>query len=137
MNAGKPFSIYRIICTITDAALVSGSDWPNYQRQYHNKKTWYHRGSWTRTGSFWRTEHTIKRHLWALSHDWETMIERRFYGKDLEHDYVVTWHERITDKPDWTRLDHLIVEETVVQAHTVSEHSGRDFMGIRLEEFVP
>lgn len=123
MSAGKPFKIYRVICTITGRALVSGSELPN------NEGPWYERGQWTQTGVFWKTEATIKRHIWKLCHDWRMS----FAGGAA---WYFDGYKRVSEDPDWSRLDHLRVETTTVTDHTTSEVGAKDFMGIQEPEVV-
>lgn len=121
---GRPFIINRIICTINGKALISGSDWPH---RHLSPPVWYNRGMWgIRSGSFWKTDYTIKNHLHKLCHDWRTCSD---------DEYRHWWHERISTEPDWSRLEHLMIEQTVVSQHSISEIDARDFMGL-LEEYV-
>src|SRR5690242_4315447 len=86
----RPFTIYRIICTITGKALVSGSDNPHSHRcppGFPNQSgQWYERGQWGRSSAqFWRTKDGVKKHLMNLCHDWgrESFTWRDYLGREL------------------------------------------------------
>lgn len=123
------FKLYRIICTITDKALVYGSDYshhhlagPGFKGRY--KGVWYERGQWSQTGgSFWKTEWTVKRHLQNLCHDWE-----RKWGASGH--YSDTWMAVIPGSLDWSRLKDLSVEELLVTKYSTIKLAAADFMGI-------
>ena len=128
MTHGRPFKIYRIICTISGKALISGSDHPHNHRE---PPVWHNRGLWGyRAGVFWRTESAVKNHLHQLCHDWE-----RGFGPDWPSDIYDSWLEHISEKPDWTRLDHLLIEETIVSQYNVSEINAKEFMGVMVDAY--
>ncbi len=137
MTHGRPFKIYRIICTINGKALVIGSDLPHHHR---TPPLWYSRGQWTVPGVFWRTEAGIKKHLLQFCHDWKTVRVDGYEhywtddnGTIRSHWIHAYWYqERITETPDYTRLDHLCVEETTVNDHSVAEVNAKDFIGLQV-----
>lgn len=117
----QSFKLYRIICTINDRALVYGSDWPH---GHLRSGQWYDRGQWSLTsGSFWKTEAGVRNHLQNLCHDWRN---RRSPDPD---DYR-SWMERTSTAADWTRLDHLRVEQILVTKYSTVQIPAHDFMGI-------
>src|SRR5258708_689338 len=106
----QAFKMYRIVCTITDKALVSGSDCPHghlvdpgFRGRY--KGEWYERGYWSRSdGAFWKTEWTVKKHLQNLCHDWERKsAPSRWPRYEGQHD---DWCAVIPDSLDWSRLKY-------------------------------
>lgn len=124
----EPFKMYRIICTITDRALVSGSDHPNWGRN-GSPPQWYMRGSWAKsTGAFWKGEWTVKQHLQNLCHDWRSMhrpMSRPRYPGELYH-----WREPIPGFVDWSRLEHLRVDQFLVTDYSVTKWAASDFIGM-------
>lgn len=128
----QAFKMYRIICAITDKALVSGSDsahahlaGPGFKGRY--KGAWYERGTWARGGgAFWKTEWTVKKHLQNLCHDWD-----RKWGPSGH--YSDTWMEAIPGPPDWSRLNDLRVEQIYITDYTTTQLLASDFMGIPAE----
>ncbi|MCX7320408.1 MAG: hypothetical protein NT113_13275 [Hyphomicrobiales bacterium] len=126
------FKMYRIICTITGKALVSGSNHPNCRPAYafgRGPEYWYERGSWThRGGMFWKTEGTVRGHIQNLCHDWKCVstvpIYPRYPGERHYHFQVVR------DSLDWTRLEHLSVEQLHVTEYSTVRLAASDFMGV-------
>jgi hypothetical protein len=128
----KPMKMYRIICTVTGKALVSGSNMPNSRPAYAygaGEPIWFERGYWSESGgAFWKTEQTVKRHLQYLCHDWMTksapMRYPRYEGQ-MDH-----WQEVIRGSRDWSRLEHLKVETLLITNYSTIQVSASDFMGI-------
>ena len=126
----KAFKMYRIVCTITEKALVSRSDMPNWHppHQPYAPKVWYHRGDWSETaGSFWRGEDTVRRHLRNLCCDWDRQWHPNWRTMPNRE---ATW--LTPGPPDWSRLKHLRVEQFLVTSHTVTMLDASDFMGIAI-----
>lgn len=130
----QAFKLYRIICTITDKALVSGSDCPHHHLAKvgghgRYKGAWYERGSWSSTGgAFWKTEWTVKKHLQNLCHDWTTKHSPEKYPRYLGETHY--WREVIPGPPDWSRLNDLSVEELLITKYSTVRLAASDFMGI-------
>ncbi len=136
----RPFKIYRIICTLTDKGLVSGSDWPTRSHGYHpnlHPGKWHERGSWSATGgTFWKTEAAVRRHLQNLCHDWATRSRPSYYPRWPNE--RVYWHEVISGppcwgQPDWSRLQFLRVEQIYITNYATTSLLASDFMGIPAE----
>lgn len=123
----QAFKMYRIICTINDRALVSGSDCPHHHLgSQWRKPEWFMRGIWAKSsGAFWRGEDTVRKHLQNLCHDWN--VEN--YGPGYR-DYR---RVMIANSLDWSRLQHLRVEQIYVTDYTTTQLSAADFMGIPVE----
>lgn len=118
------FRIYQIVCIITDQALVYGSDCPHDHRgQFGRAGEWYMRGHWSDTGGcFWKTENTVRKHLQNLCHDWTSHYEN---FPRYRH-----WRQVVPNSLDWSRLEHLRVQQILVTNHSSVTISGADFMGI-------
>ena len=123
----KAFKIYRIVCTITETALVSGSDLPhNHLQRPGRRPQWYDRGQWSHSsGAFWKGEETVRKHIHNLCHDWERRWEKDAFGK-----WDRTWCEPIISSPCWERLQHLCVEQFLITDYSVIKLAASDFMGI-------
>jgi|SRR6185312_9634399 len=126
------FKIYRIICTITDKALVYGSDYPNSRAAYsygRGDPVWFERGSWSdKGGTFWKTDGAVKKHLQNLCHDWVSKhapVQYPRYVGELNF-----WREMIPGTLDWSRLEHLTVEELLVTNYSMTRLNASNFMGI-------
>ena len=116
------FKMYRIVCVLTDKALVSGSDLPHEHLTWRRQPPqWHDRGWWSRTGgTFWKGEDTVRRHLQNLCRDWD-----RVWSPNR----AITWTQPISG-PDWTRLQHLRVEQFYVTDYSITKIAASDFMGI-------
>lgn len=128
------FKLYRIVCTLTGKALVSGSDEPVWCGGRHpsgRPLAWHNRGSWSQHGAFWKTENAVRKHLRNLCHDWARRSAPSRYPR-YEGERV-HWREPITLAPDWSRLKHLRVEQIYVTSHTTTAFDAADFMGIAVE----
>jgi hypothetical protein len=131
----QAFKLYRIVCTITDKALVSGSDCGNSRPAYaygRGPSFWYERGHWSaKDGMFWKTETTVRKHLQNLCHDWE----RKFgptWGTCVGNSYNDTWMQVVPNSLDWSRLQHLVVEQFHITEYSTIKLAGADFMGINI-----
>lgn len=122
MKPLRPFNIYRVICTKTSKALLSGwADCPN------TKYEWYERGGgcgWGPSGSFWRTEHGVNKQLYRLCCDWGWNWENGRFRDPVGPEKV-----KIAG-PYWDRLLLLNVEKTIISNYSVAEIPASDFMGI-------
>lgn len=120
----QPFKMYRIVCTVTDKALVYGSNFATGCGRH-----WYERGHWSHSdGAFWKKEYTVKRHLQNLCHDWcNKSAPSRWPQYEGQHEY---WTEIIPWSLDWSRLQYLTVEEFRVTAYSTVKLQAADFMGI-------
>lgn len=118
--SGRPFKIYRIICTLTGKALIAGSDSGPWHRD--KSRAWHERGLWGSRGCFWKTEATIKKHLLNLCDDW--------WLADVRSSSVWCEHRRTTKNPDLSRLEHLKIEVTTITDYSISEIPARDFLGV-------
>src|ERR1700761_2725845 len=120
----KPFKIYRIICTLTDKALVTGSDhavWAGRSRPM----SWHERGTWSSGGAFWKSEGSIRRHLQNLCHDWvNRRTPARFPRYEGQCDY---WTQVVPGSADWSRLALLRVEQIYVSNHQTTTLFASDF----------
>lgn len=127
----QAFKIYRIICTITDKALVSGSDCPHdHLGKPGRPPQWYMRGTWAKTGGgMWRGEDTVRKHLQFLCHDWQRCWgpEKLNWRGHLDRD---TWLEPIPNSLDWSRLSSLTVETLHITNYSTVTVSASDFMGV-------
>lgn len=128
----QPFKMYRIICTLTDKTLVSGSNYPNCAPIGHQRQ-WWLRGQWSNTaGAFWKSENTVRKHLQNLCHDWMSKsAPSRWPRYANQRDY---WMEAIPGAADWSRLAHLRVEQIHVTNHSAVILPAHDFMGIPEEQ---
>lgn len=128
----RPFTIYRIICTITGKPFCSGSNRPHHNlTPAHGCRTksgqWYDRGQWGGGGVFFRTPEGVKKNLLRLCFDWRVEYVKYYWNSSQTYFYYV----KISDVPDYSRLLHLRVEQTVVNDYDVSEIGAADFMGLR------
>ena|SRR6185437_13166537 len=121
--------MYRIVCTITDKALVSGSDLPHDHRGAPGRAAeWHDRGWWSKSsGTFWKGEDSVRRHIRNLCCDWQRRWAPALYPR-WANEYQ-TWTEAAT-APDWSRLQHLRVEQFFVTDYTITKLSAADFMGM-------
>jgi len=128
---GRAFKIYRIVCTLTGKALISGSDHPVWYGGRHpsgRPLAWHQRGSWSDVGAFWKTENSVRRHLLNLCHDWiNQSAPSRYPRYENQRDY---WTSPVPGPADLTRLQFLRVEQIYVTSHTTTTLSASDFMGI-------
>lgn len=131
----KPFKIYRIICTLTDKALVTGSNnapWFGGRHPSGRPLRWHERGSWSQGGAFWKTENSVRRHLQNLCHDWVQKSALTQYQRyEGERHY---WTEAAPGPADWSRLQFLRVEQIYVSNYATTSLLAADFMGIPLGE---
>lgn len=124
------FKIYRIVCTLSGKALISGSNnapWFGGLHPSGRQLRWDKRGSWSAVGAFWKTENSVRKHLRNLCYDWKNCSALSRYPRyegQREH-----WTEACAG-PDWSRLQHLRVEQVYVTNHTTTTLLASDFMGI-------
>jgi hypothetical protein len=134
---GQAFKIYRIVCTLTGKAFVSGSAnacWANHPSRAPH---WHERGSWSHTGAFFKTENTIRRHLLNLCFNWSNRSNWDAYKAGREK-YFRTWTVRPTAvPPDYSRLQYLRVEQIYVSDYATTTLLASDFMGIPAEASPP
>jgi hypothetical protein len=130
----QAFKLYRIVCTITDKALVSGSNYPNSRPAYsfgHGPEFWYERGHWSASdGAFWKTEGTVRKHIQNLCHDWKVVFGEKYRLQIGPYWYSDQWREIIPHSLDWSRLNNLVVEQFHITEYSTVKLAGRDFMGI-------
>lgn len=124
----QSFKIYRIICTLTDKALVSGTDMPCFTR-YGRPPHWHERGFWSASGgAFWKTEPAVRKHLQNLCHDWSRKwAPSRYPRYPGQQD---TWTVATPGSADWSRLRFLRVEQIYVSNYATTLLSASDFMGV-------
>lgn len=128
LNMPAAFKMYRIICTITDKALVSGSDCPHHHlgSQWRTPQ-WYMRGTWSKSsGAFWRGQDTVRKHIQNLCHDFD-----RQWGPSGHHND--TWLAPIPNSLDWSRLKDLRVEQIYITDYSTTQILASDFMGVAVE----
>jgi hypothetical protein len=127
----KPFRIYRIICTLTDKALVGGSDHATWAGPWNrpDQHAWHERGTWSASGgAFWKGEQAVRRHLQNLCHDWVNRnAPSRWPRYEGQRDY---WTEVVPGSADWSRLAHLRVEQIYISNYATTTLLASDFMGI-------
>jgi hypothetical protein len=129
----QSFKLYRIVCTLNGKALISNSDAATRPMGHppYSRLGWHDRGFWSDTGAFWKREASVRRHLQNLCHDWVRKSAPSRYQdprfKHVQHDH---WTEVVPGPADWSRLQHLRVEQIYVTSHTTTTLSASDFMGI-------
>lgn len=128
----KPFKIYRIINTLTDKALVTGSNLPLWYGGVHphgRALSWHERGTWSSSGgAFWKSEQAVRKHLQNLCHDWATRSALSPWPRyEGQRDY---WTVPLPGQADWSRLAHLRVEQIYVSDYATTTLLASDFMGI-------
>lgn len=132
----RPFKIYRIVCALTDKALVSGSDQPVWYGGQHpsgRPLPWHCRGSWSSVGgAFWKTENSVRKHLQNLCHDW--MRKSRPHAYPRYPNQTVSWTEPTPGGADWSRLRFLRVEQIYISTYATTLLTASDFMGMAVED---
>lgn len=125
----KPFKMYRIICTLSDKALVTGSNNGPWGGWHHRAREWHERGTWSASGgAFWKSEGAVRKHLQNLCHDW---INRHAPARYPRYSGESTWWtEVVPGSADWSRLAVLRVEQIYISNYATTTLLASDFMGI-------